>query len=92
MLKPRSLLGINSTKAKRRMKSLSKKGNRVADESVSASTVVSYPMTNLVKDVIDLQNGSGDAEFEDFQFDFHNLVFEGGGNKGLAYVGTLMVS
>ena len=29
--------------------------------------------------------------YKDFQFPFENLVFEGGGNKGMAYVGALQV-
>ena len=30
--------------------------------------------------------------YEGFPFPFENLVFEGGGNKGMAYVGALQVS
>ena len=30
--------------------------------------------------------------YRDFPFPFENLVFEGGGNKGMAYVGALQVS
>lgn len=32
-----------------------------------------------------------DESYQGFDFPFENLVFEGGGNKGMAYVGALQV-
>ena len=49
-------------------------------------------MTDLVTDIIDAEIGFDGTEYEDYDFNFDNLVFEGGGNKGLAYVGAIMVS
>ena len=31
-------------------------------------------------------------QYEDFEYPFENIVFEGGGNKGLAYAGAIRVS
>ena len=66
--------------------------NGVADESVNAAQVVSYPMSNLVKDTIQSTHSFDDLNIEDWSLDVENLVFEGGGNKGIAYIGALMVS
>ena len=35
---------------------------------------------------------TADVPFEKYVFPFENLVFEGGGNKGLAYCGAVRVS
>ena len=32
------------------------------------------------------------VDIEEYEFPFENLVFEGGGNKGLAYCGAVRVS
>lgn len=38
-----------------------------------------------------MKNGESSDVIKDHEFEFENLVFEGGGNKGMAYVGALQV-
>ena len=80
------------------MKSLRRgSGNRVIDEPIKSCpvgesySVDSYPMTDSVVDLKDSQIEFDDLEFTDYELHFENLVFEGGGNKGLAYIGAIMV-
>ena len=55
------------------------------------SGVASYSSLQLFKTVADDDEEGDDEIFKDVEFPFENLVFEGGGNKGMAYVGALKV-
>lgn len=57
-----------------------------------ASTVASETGSKLLSAVVDDNNIIDDLIFKNFEYPFTNLVFEGGGNKGMAYVGALQVS
>ena len=46
----------------------------------------------LIATVADDLQAVDDDIFKNYDFPFENLVFEGGGNKGMAYVGALRVS
>ena len=66
--------------------------NRVVDEGVGAPSFDPFPMADLVTDIIDTNLEFDDEDIKDYDISFDNLVFEGGGNKGIAYIGALMVS
>lgn len=73
-----------------RMKNKIRNRNRVSEASINAAPVISYPMSNLVKETMD---SSCLLSLQDccLDLDIENLAFEGGGNKGLAYIGALKV-
>ena len=56
------------------------------------STFGSLSGTKLLATIVDDKKTVDDDIFNNFDFPFTNLVFEGGGNKGMAYVGALQVS
>ena len=56
------------------------------------STLGSLSGTKLLATIVDDNKTVDDDIFKNFDFPFTNLVFEGGGNKGMAYVGALQVS
>ncbi len=54
-------------------------------------SIASFSGSQLFSTVLD-DSGSVDTDiFNNFEFPIHNLAFEGGGNKGMAYVGVLQV-
>ena len=56
------------------------------------STIASSSATQLLETVADDTTVVDDDIFKNYDFPFTNLVFEGGGNKGMAYVGSLQVT
>ena len=57
------------------------------------STIGSFQGSNLIKAAGDHRSKHVDYEiFSGYDFPFENLVFEGGGNKGYSYSGSLEVS
>ena len=44
------------------------------------------------KDDDEFEDSDSEIPFEDYEFPFENIVFEGGGNKALAYCGGVRVS
>ena len=56
------------------------------------SSVASYSSSQLFRTVVDDVGIVDDDMFRNFDFPFENLIFEGGGNKGMAYVGALKVN
>ena len=56
-----------------------------------ASTFASKTGSKLLAAAIDDSKAIDDNIFRNFEYPFTNLVFEGGGNKGMAYVGALQV-
>ena len=59
---------------------------------VIGSTMGSKSSMQLIATVADDLQAVDDDIFKNYDFPFENLVFEGGGNKGMAYVGALRVS
>ena len=84
-------------KIKKRSSEYSKKflESRVNSKMIQAgtvgSTLGSSAATLLMETVADNNNMVDDDIFKNYDFPFTNLVFEGGGNKGMAYVGALQV-
>jgi len=55
------------------------------------STIASLSATKLIETMVDDNKVVDEDIFKNYDFPFMNLVFEGGGNKGMAYVGALQV-
>lgn len=51
----------------------------------------SVSSTRLLTSVIDDKRAVEEDIYKNFDFPFENLILEGGGNKGMAYVGALQV-
>ena len=66
------------------------KRNQVTANSIKPFAIKAKPTTKIVIEAI--ESKTEEASTEIGNYDFENLVFEGGGNKGLAYVGAVMVS
>ncbi len=64
---------------------MSSKNLKVALASIAANTGSQMVVENFSADLFD------DEVYEYTDFPFGNLVFEGGGNKGMAYVGAIEV-
>ena len=65
--------------------------SKIIQAGTVGSTLGSSAATLLMETVADNSNMVDDDIFENYDFPFTNLVFEGGGNKGMAYVGALQV-
>lgn len=67
----------------------------VSQEMLNAGTLGgmfgSVTSTKLLASVIDDKRAVEDDIYKNFDFPFENLILEGGGNKGMAYVGALEV-
>ena len=63
----------------------------VVDAALNITPVASVSTSDCTLEALD-STGEDDTRFQEFKFDFENLAFEGGGNKGMSYVGTIMVS
>ena len=73
------------------MKTVSKgKRSQLLTNSIRPIAIKPKPTTNIVIETIESKTEEAGTEIG--YYDFENLVFEGGGNKGLAYVGAVMVS
>ncbi len=57
----------------------------IALSSVASQTASKLVLENISAELLD------EEMYENHEFSFENLVFEGGGNKGMAYVGALQV-
>ncbi len=55
-------------------------------------SIASFSGSQLVCTVADDSESVDNDIFNNFEFPLYNLVFEGGGNKGMAYVGVLQVN
>lgn len=69
----------------------SRVNSKMIQAGTVGSTLGSSAATLLVETVADNNNMVDDDIFKNYDFPFTNLVFEGGGNKGMAYVGALQV-
>ena len=65
--------------------------SKIIQAGTVGSTLGSSAATLLMETVADNNNVVDDDIFKNCDFPFTNLVFEGGGNKGMAYVGALQV-
>ncbi|XP_066912255.1 uncharacterized protein [Clytia hemisphaerica] len=70
-------------------------GTLVSQEMLNAGTLGgmfgSVSSTRLLQTVIDDKRAVEEDIYKNFDFPFENLILEGGGNKGMAYVGALQV-
>lgn len=69
----------------------SRVNSKMIQSGTVGSTLGSSGATLLMETVADNNNMVDDDIFKNYDFPFTNLVFEGGGNKGMAYVGALQV-
>ena len=70
-------------------------GTLVSQEMLNAGTLGgmfgSVSSTKLLQTVMDDKRAVEEDIYKNFDFPFENLILEGGGNKGMAYVGALQV-
>jgi len=87
----RSMNGLHSPQQ------LGKSANSLDPKNlVAAATLLGSVGSLKAAEVTERINNNGSTSSDDeiyagFDFPFENLVFEGGGNKGMAYVGALQV-
>lgn len=65
--------------------------SKIIQAGTVGSTLGSSAATLLMETVADNSNMVDDDIFKNYDFPFTNLVFEGGGNEGMAYIGALQV-
>ena len=70
--------------------------SKFAQSALGAGSLVSRIASERGSQMITLASVDGgnkidDEIFKNYEYPFTNLVFEGGGNKGMAYVGALEV-
>lgn len=91
MRRPRNDSSVQPTVPRAKKQGIRGRRQSVVDAALEVTPVASVSTSDCVLEALD-STGEDDTRFREFKFDFENLVFEGGGNKGMSYVGTIMVS
>ena len=91
MRRPRSDFSVQATVPQAKKLGIRRRRQSVVDAALEVTPVASVSTSDCALEALD-STGEDDTRFREFKFDFENLAFEGGGNKGMAYVGTIMVS
>ena len=89
--RPFSMTESSCSVKKQRKFKLQRRRRDVADETIRVSPIASAPLTKMLTKAIQYSECQDDTRFQEFEYNFENISFEGGGNKGMAYVGALEV-